>query len=392
MKNHGKKMFPGVNKSNIFFLDNQKSKKKFDKFVNKNNNINNTEKKTSNYKKINTNNSEMKSNNKLPMKKRVLKKFNSTTLKKSDISPFSNENNIVKKRQLITHKSMDYLNTKKDSISLTEPNSSLTMTSKKTNNKLKSIDLNKIKLIKHRKLGSNNRLNISFNSNKSKSKEQKRNSISTFSSFTQRKNPKKQSYNDISSKSNIIQSKNFYKKFVNKNNNNKEKEITKKKRYIMPKEETYIIKKEKLDNHIIDINSLKKNLITSGINIISLTGLSSSLVPINNDSVKLILNANEVKSEQLYKIQKILKNEGLKLNEMKNNYNKKFSKGIFPAKSRWNDGKYGGRENLEKMELSKEFKKKNDENKFHKKNILSKNNFVDYKYKNNIIKRNKSVE
>ena len=33
MKSHGKKMFPGVNKSNIFFLDNQKSKKNFDKYV-----------------------------------------------------------------------------------------------------------------------------------------------------------------------------------------------------------------------------------------------------------------------------------------------------------------------------------------------------------------------
>ena len=121
--------------------------------------------------------------------------------------------------------------------------------------------------------------------------------------------------------------------------------------------------------------------------------MSSSLVPINNDSAKLIVNSNEVNGHKLHKIERILKSKGLKLNELKNNFNKKYSKGIFPAKSKWNDGRYGGRENSEKLELSMEYKKKRDENKFHKKNILSKNNFVDITYKNNnTVKRNKSME
>jgi hypothetical protein len=45
----------------------------------------------------------------------------------------------------------------------------------------------------------------------------------------------------------------------------------------------------------------------------------------------------------------------LKFNELKNNYNKKFGKGIFPAKSKWDDGKFGGRENNEKLKLSTKF-------------------------------------
>ena len=281
---------------------------------------------------------------------------------------------------------MDYLNIKKDSISLTEPNSILT--TRKSNN-LNKIDLNKIKTIKPRKLGAN-KLNTSFNSVSNTSKE-KRYSTSTFSSYIQRKSKPIIDKNNISTK---IQPKKFYKKFVNKNNAlNKGKEKENKKRFLMPKEETFIIRKEKLDNNIIDINLLKKNLISSGINIISLTGMSSSLVPINNDSAKLILNSNEVNGHKLHKIERILKSKGLKLNELKNNFNKKYSKGIFPAKSKWNDGRYGGRENSEKLELSMEYKKKRDENKFHKKNILSKNNFVDITYKNNnTVKRNKSME
>lgn len=388
MKKHGKKMFPGVNKSNIFFLDNQKSNKKnLDKFINKNiTNNSNIEKKNLTYKKnITNNNNAINSNTaKLPMKKRVLKKFNSTTLKKSDLIPFSNKTNTIKKRQLTTHKSMDYinhLNIKKDSISLTKSNLNTPFTNQKLSSNLKNCNLNKIKSIKPRRLGSTNKLNISINSNysnntstiKESNNNNKHYSSSTLTSFTRRK-------------INENNKNNYYNKFINKNNNNAKNKLK------MPKEETYIIKKEKLDNKIIDIKSLKKNLIGNGINVISLTGLGSSLIPINNDSVKLIVNSNEIDSNKLNKMQKILKNKGLKLNEITNNYNKRFSKGIFPAKSKWNDGKYGGRENLEKLELSMEYKRKKDENKFHKKNILSKNNFIDLKYKNNEIKRNKSVE
>ena len=149
-----------------------------------------------------------------------------------------------------------------------------------------------------------------------------------------------------------------------------------------------------MDNKIIDINSLKRKFIQNKINFISITGVSSSLIPVNKDSVKLILNSNDIDNNKFNKIEKILKSKGLKLNEVKRNYSKKCSSEIFPAKSKWNDGKYGGRESKEKLELSMEFQKKNRENKFHKKNLISKNNYFDVKYKNNNnnLRRNKSVE
>lgn len=382
-------MFPGTNSSNIFFLDNQKNNKiNPNKYINKTNS--NIEKKIINNKLIkeSLNNKDVVSI-KLPVKKRVLKKYNSTALKKGDINPFSKQNDIIKKRQLVSHRSVDYLKIKKNpgKISLTEP--SFSETSSKIN--LKHVDLNKVK-IKHRILGSNNKLNTSFNS-----KITPKNSKSTFSSFTARKN------NPIETKPKI-QSKNFLNKFINKNNllNGKNTTNTSKipktersnrlNKYKIPKEETFIIKKEKLDNNIIDINSLKKNILKNGINFVSLTGMSSSLDPINNDSVKLVLNSSDIDSNKFHKIERILKSKGLKCNELKNNYNKKFSKGIFPAQSKWNDGKYGGRENREKLELSMEFQKKKKENKFHKKSVISKQNFYDVTYKNSQIKRNKSTE
>ena len=91
------------------------------------------------------------------------------------------------------------------------------------------------------------------------------------------------------------------------------------------------------------------------------------------------------------KIGRILKSKGLKFNELKNNYNKKFGKGIFPAKSKW-DGKFGGRESNEKLKLSLEFQKNKKENKFMKKSVISKQHFYDITYKNNQIKRNKSTK
>ena len=110
--------------------------------------------------------------------------------------------------------------------------------------------------------------------------------------------------------------------------------------------------------------------------------------------MKLILNSNDIDNNKFNKIEKILKSKGLKLNEVKRNYSKKCSSEIFPVKSEWYDGKYGGRESKEKLELSMEFQKKNRENKFHKKNLISKNNYFDVKYKNNNnnLRRNKSVE
>ena len=386
MKSHGKKMFPGTNSSNIFFLDNQKNNKlNPNKYINKTNS--NIEKKILNNKLIkeSVHNKDLVSI-KIPMKKRVLKKYNSSTaLKKDDINPFSKQNNAIKKRQLVSHRSVDYLKTKKnaDKISLTESSYS----KMSLNTDLKHADLNRVK-IKHRILGSN-KSNTSFNS-----KIAPKNITNTFSSYTAKKNKPP----EIKPK---IQSKNFLNKFINKNNllngksntnRNKIQKTDRTNKYKIPKEETFIIKKEKLDNNIIDINSLKRNILKNGINFVSLTGISSSLDPINNDSVKLVLNSNDIDTNKFHKIERILKSKGLKCNELKNNYNKKFSKGIFPAKSKWNDGKYGGRENLEKLELSMEFQKKKKENKFHKKIVISKQNFYDVTYKNSQIKRNKSTE
>ena len=387
MKSHGKKIFPGSNSSNIFFIDNPKNNKlDLNKYINKpHNNINS---------KQNINNKTIKDNSfnnqslKMPIKKRVLKKYNSTTLKKGDINPFSKQNEIIKKRQLVSHRSVDYFNTKKTSakrISLTEPNLNDVSISKE----LKQNDQNKIK-VKHRILGSN-KSNSSFNCKTSRESSQR-----TFTTLTQR--AKKEPMT-----SRKIGMDNYYNKFINKNKalNEKKENINKNlnlnlksartHRYQEPKEEIFIIEKEKLDNNVIDINSLKKNILGKGISIVSLTGISSSLDPINKDSVKLILNSNDVDKTKLDKIGRILKSKGLKFNELKNNYNKKFGKGIFPAKSKW-DGKFGGRENNEKLKLSLEFQKNKKENKFMKKSVISKQHFYDITYKNNQIKRNKSTK
>ena len=390
MQRKGKKIFPGTNASNIFFLDNKKNNNiDLNKYINKTNT--NKEKKISNNKTIKEikSNKEIKGINK-PAKKRVLKKYNSTTLKRGEINPFLHQNDDIKNRQLKTHRSVDNFKIKKNikNISLTEPDLSII----NMNSNLKSFNLNKVK-VKHRILGSN-RVNMSFNAN-----ESYRNPKNKFASYTARK-PKE------SENSKINQSKEFYNKFINKkisntksiNNKNNSKITMKKnenKKYKVPKEEIFLIKKEKMDNKIIDINSLKKNFIQNKINFISITGVSSSLIPVNKDSVKLILNSNDIDNNKFNKIEKILKSKGLKLNEVKRNYSKKCSSEIFPAKSKWNDGKYGGRESKEKLELSMEFQKKNRENKFHKKNLISKNNYFDVKYKNNNnnnLKRNKSVE
>ena len=246
MKSHGKKIFPGSNSSNIFFIDNPKNNKlDLNKYINKpHNNINS--KQNINNKTI-KDNSFNNQNSKMPIKKRVLKKYNSTTLKKGDINPFSKQNEIIKKRQLVSHRSVDYFNTKKTSakrISLTEPN------------------LNDVSISKELKQNSSQR---------------------TFTTLTQR--AKKEPMT-----SRKIGMDNYYNKFINKNKalNEKKENINKNlnlnlksartHRYQEPKEEIFIIEKEKLDNNVIDINSLKKNILGKGISIVSLTGISSSLL------------------------------------------------------------------------------------------------------------------
>ena len=379
IKSHGKKVFPGSNSSNIFFIDNQKNSKiDLNKYINKPNKKNITNKTIKD-------DSNKNQNLKMPIKKRVLKKCNSITLKKGNLNLFSKQNEVIKKRQLVSHRSADYLNTKKNNkMPLTEPN----IVEMNISKGLKQSDLNKVK-VKHRILGTNN-INNSFNCKTSRESSRK-----TFSTLTQRikKEPKT---------TRRIETGNYYNKFINKNKTLNEKSNKTNKNLSLksarnnklqePKEEIFIIKKEKLDNNVIDINSLKKNILGKGINIVSLTGISSSLDPINKDSVKLILNSNDVDKTKLDKIGRILKSKGLKFNELKNDYKKKLGKGIFPAKSKWNDDKFGGRESREKLQLSMEHQKNKKENKFLKKSIITKQNFYDVTYKNNHVKRNKSVE
>ena len=240
MQRKGKKIFPGTNASNIFFLDNKKNNNiDLNKYINKTNT--NKEKKISNNKTIKEikSNKEIKGINK-PAKKRVLKKYNSTTLKRGEINPFLHQNDDIKNRQLKTHRSVDNFKIKKNikNISLTEPDLSII----NMNSNLKSFNLNKVK-VKHRILGSN-RVNMSFNAN-----ESYRNPINKFASYTARK-PKE------SENSKINQSKEFYNKFINKkisntksiNNKNNSKITMKKnenKKYKVPKEEIFLIKKKK---------------------------------------------------------------------------------------------------------------------------------------------------
>ena len=178
MQRKGKKIFPGTNASNIFFLDNKKNNNiDLNKYINKTNT--NKEKKISNNKTIKEikSNKEIKGINK-PAKKRVLKKYNSTTLKRGEINPFLHQNDDIKNRQLKTHRSVDNFKIKKNikNISLTEPDLSII----NMNSNLKSFNLNKVK-VKHRILGSN-RVNMSFNAN-----ESYRNPINKFASYTARK-------------------------------------------------------------------------------------------------------------------------------------------------------------------------------------------------------------
>ena len=113
MQRKGKKIFTGKNASNIFFLDNKKNNNiDLNKYINKTNT--NKEKKISNNKTIKEikSNKEIKGINK-PAKKRVLKKYNSTTLKRGEINPFLHQNDDIKNRQLKTHRSVDNFKIKK---------------------------------------------------------------------------------------------------------------------------------------------------------------------------------------------------------------------------------------------------------------------------------------
>ena len=401
MKGNGKKIFPGKNESNIFFVDKEKKANASlnpNKYINKNNNINNNKNSIESYSNAKNRNSNNKNNtNKNTMhnytinenRKRhmSIETFKPNNLKKNrnPILPTENQNN-NRRKVLYTERSVDCLKPRRilgnfctrnyilNKNNIWDKNQSL---DNNINNSLTSRETKPIKKYS------------SFSQNEIKRENEKNN--------TQTMNPKlKTSTND------------YYNKFINKpnlNGKNKNQKIANfhknKKSKINnnnippPKEQAYIIKKENPDDNLIDIKELKKKFSENGVNIISISGLSSSLVPIKNDSVKVVVNSNDIKSKKFNNVEKYLKNKGLEFNEVKKNYHIKFTRGIYPNKSNWGDITYGGREKFEKTEMSSKFLKDQKQNKFHKKNLLSKTNFYNVKYKNNFEikpKRYNSVE
>ena len=156
-------------------------------------------------------------------------------------------------------------------------------------------------------------VNSKVNSNNT-SANRSLNSISVFSQ-TDKKCSK------IPKKNKKTTSNNYYSKFINKkllteqnkNNKNKNKDTTQNndkknnRNKIVPlKEQTVIIKKINQDDKLIDTNVLKKKFSENGINLISIKGTSNSLVPIKNDSVKIVLNSKDFYSSKFNKMEKFI--------------------------------------------------------------------------------------
>ena len=375
MRGNGKKMFPGKTKSNIFFIENKnKTNINPDKYVNKNNNYIDTDRNKNNLRNINNINSfKNNNNNQLIITKKQnisinenrkrhnsMEIFNSNKLQINNNSIFPKNKNINNKRKVLyTERSVDSLRPRRVLGNFSTSNYILNKNNFWT--KRRSMDISSdSRLTEYKPLNTN----LSLHQNK--------NNIRDSPSNLDQKKTSKNYYNKFVNKSNSVLAKNYHKKiYKNKKNN------------AAPKEQTFIIKKIKQDDNLIDINALKKHFSKNGINIISLSSDSTSLIPINRDSIKLILNSNDVKSNKFKNIERYFKREGLEANELKNNYHIKFTRGIYPNQSGWDDITYGGREKFEKAELSSRFEKDEKEKKFHKKNMVSKNNFANLKYKNN---------
>ena len=386
MRNNGKKMFPGKTKSNIFFIENKnKTNINPNKYVNVNNKNNN--KKTNdiyqkennpnlNSRNINNNtNKQLKSNTSINdnrKRKMSLEIFNFNRLKYNNNLNLSQDDKNNRRKVLYTERSVDSLRPRRI---------------------LGNFSTREYIL---------NRNNIW---NRSQTIDNQNNSITTkeetplrrYSSFSKnevqnynKNHGHHHNHNNLKKENQKKLSKNYYNKFINKEiligqNNKRPKNKNRKNNNIPPpKELTYIIKKINQDDRLIDINEIKKNFSVNGINIISISGLSNSLVPINDDKVKIILNSNDINSKKFKNIEKYIKDKGLKFDEVNNNFHIKFTRGIYPNNSNWKDITYGGREKFEKSEISSRFEKEQKENRFHKQNILSKTNFYkDVKYKNN---------
>ena len=373
MRGNGKKIFPGKTQSNIFFIENKNiQNRNLDKYINKGKNHINKENNRKNlnnmnyiYLDKNNKNNQLKINKKENIsisdnRKRhnSMEIFNINRLQiNKNLNP---KNNIIRRKSLDTERSVDSIRPRRVLGNFSARNYILNKNSIWTRGK--SMDI----------------------SNDSNLREYK--PLNTISSLNQNKN----NIIDIAKTDRRIPSNNYYNKFVNKNNTlldqqNKHKIINKNKNkknnISAPKEQTFMIKKINPDDNLIDTSQLKKHFSKNGINIISLSSNNTSLI--NKDSIKLILNSNDVNSKKFKNIENYFKREGLEASEIKNNYHIKYTRGIYPNKSGWDNVTYGGREKFEKAELSSRFTKDEKEKKFHKKNVVSKNYYRNFKYKNN---------
>ena len=383
MRSHGKKMFPGKNDSNIFFLENSNGTNINQyEYININNKYNNNRtnnifhnENNPNINNRNINNIEntkqkskmtINDNRKRNMSTEI---FNPNKLANNKNINLSKENQINNRRKVLyTEKSVDCLRPRRFLGDFSARN--YLLNKKNIWDKSQTID----------------------NQNNPITEREKR-PLRRFSSFSQSEVEYNNKNDDKNYKINKkILSDKFYNKFINKSilieqNTNMPKNRNRKNNknnISSPKEQTYVIKKINPDNNLIDINEVKQNFSKNGINIISIEGTSNLLVPLNNDSVKIILNSNDINSKKFKNVEKYIKNKGLKLDEVKKNFHIKFTRGIYPNKANWENITYGGREKFEKSEFSSRFEKEQKKNGFHKKNILEKTIlYRDLKYKNN---------
>ena len=404
MRNNGKKMFPDKNRSNIFFIDNNiKTNVNPNKYVNINNPPNNNKAYISRNPQNKNNKTNLKNDllsyggamdGKRRLKRhRTLEILNSNDLKNKnytinyDDNNNSNNKQFNRKKVLYTQKSVDFLRPKRKLGAFSA----------------RDYILNKSNIWNGESKPKTN-FNSLYNSVECKPEEFKQmnneeykplNTISNFSNFSIDKitNNNYNNVGKIKKKKQKDPLDSYYNKFVNKKFH--KKKFNNKNKKSPPKEKTFIIKKAKKDDSLIDTYDLKKNFSKNGINIISMSGLSNSLVPVNEDAVKIRLSSNDINSKKFKKIEQLIKDKGLKLDEVKQNFHIKFTEGIFPENMKWNDVTYGGREKFEVAKIREKFDKKRKVNAFSRKQLISKNCYINNKYKNNMEikpRRYKSAE
>ena len=234
--------------------------------------------------------------------------------------------------------------------------------------------------------------------------------------YNQIKAPNIETLNKTKQNISCLFSEDYYKKFVNKSNNNnnynlinkkivKKNKINKSNSYDLSLNNINNVKYEliklKNDNKLIDILNIKKNFNRNGINIYKLKNELNSMGNINKDKISFYINKNDINSLKFLNIKNELKNNSLDLKEINlNNKGIKISNDLFYAKTKWDSLNYGRKDYLENIEREKNFidkiNKKKDINHL-KKNIL-RNIPIDIKYKNYYLynnprkKLNKSIE